>query len=230
MSVTNFVKAVKKGHMEGIGQHWAKCNKQVTHEEASGKSIYHLAIEQKSLPLLEYLAELTGADPDLFDHDGKINALSACILNRFPEGLPFLARLGANIDACNVEGYTPLMLAAGWGTVPDLQALLKLGARVDFRVGQLQAVHIAALSGKEKNAVFLLAHEGQWELDYLSALALQHNLLELQQAIAARRNRKGWNKYALAAGAVGMAGLGAWAASSGITGSIASTLSSYFDM
>ena len=51
MSVTNFIKAVKKGQLDHLGDLYAKCNRPVTHEEISGRSLYDIAAELHSVAL-----------------------------------------------------------------------------------------------------------------------------------------------------------------------------------
>ncbi|KAH7016036.1 uncharacterized protein B0I36DRAFT_254866 [Microdochium trichocladiopsis] len=74
-------------------------------------------------------------------------ALHMAACEQFPEMLELLLEKGANTNARDLEGRTPLAEAALWGRLENVQVLLRHGARQDFeyvRNGQqLQVIDFA---------------------------------------------------------------------------------------
>ena len=104
------------------------------------------------------------------DENGK-SVLYFCILNRKVEISQFLIETGADVNRDNLDGTTPLILAAGYGNFELVKQLIKNGAQID------------AKRNDNADAAYFAAEGG-----YLSILKL---LLENDPHIANRSSYKG---------------------------------------
>ena len=74
--------------------------------------------------------QLLREHPELIKATNRLGetALHFLAVENYPNGVAFLARHGASIDACNDSGRTPLMEAAMIGATQTVRQLLACGA------------------------------------------------------------------------------------------------------
>ena len=101
----------------------------------------------------------------------------------------FLERDPASLEALDVNGQTPLRIAAAHENAAAVNALLERGASVDARdaAGET-ALHLAAAASSEVTVNFLLEHGADWSIEDAQGRT------PLQIAIRAKRHA---NEYAL---------------------------------
>lgn len=124
-----------------------------TDAEVDGRGIPHVHVAAE-IPRMAELVELleAGADPDVFDRDGR-SALRVAASRGHGEAVAKLLEHGALVDARDPQGRTPLMFARG----SAVDALLDAGAFVDARDKQgRSALHHAAASGFDDEVSKLL--------------------------------------------------------------------------
>jgi len=102
-------------------------------------------------------ALLAGASPN--ESDGVSCALSLSCIQERDDLVAELLRNGANVDLKEIDGSTPVFMAASIGNILILKALLEGGADTNVRnnIGQTSLM-IAAHSGKVDCTKALLAH------------------------------------------------------------------------
>lgn len=87
-------------------------------------------------------------------------ALHLVVARRDVTWIRFLAARGANVNARNAKGETPLQLASNMGFVEGLEALLELGAKVDESNQTGETPLIAAVHRKDATMARLLLKAG----------------------------------------------------------------------
>ena len=87
-------------------------------------------------------------------------ALHLVVARRDVTWIKFLAARGANVNARNARGETPLQLASNMGFVEGIEALLGLGAKVDEPNQTGETPLIAAVHRKDAEMARLLLKAG----------------------------------------------------------------------
>jgi ankyrin repeat protein len=106
-------------------------------------------------PEIARLLESRGARIDIF---------SACIAGRCAELQSALQQSPESVNSFSCDGWTPLHLAAFFGSIECLKYLLDAGARVNERSNnpmQNMPLHAAA-AGRQLEAVRILLERGAW--------------------------------------------------------------------
>jgi hypothetical protein len=112
-----------------------------------------------TLPLLEYLIIRQGLQVQVA-HGGGDTLLHLVVPNRQPAIVHWLLTHGANANAVNQAGYTPLHIAASCGDTQILEILLKAGVAIDYQQPKTGHTALDKALSREQNlaAEFLLAH------------------------------------------------------------------------
>ena len=128
----------------------------------------------KDIPRLFEVLLHAGADPDIQDKDGY-TVLHNAVLGEDEEVALLLVQAGADVDAVNNEGATPLCFASGMGLPKVVSALLERGANPNVRMEGITPLHMATgitftdhkPSGEWESFGEMLARTGRDEADFL---------------------------------------------------------------
>ena len=114
-------------------------------EIAAGSSPLHFACLRESHELVQMLLK-AGAPVDQKDADGNTPLHLAALWGA--TNCPWLLITAhAPLDATNNAGKTPLRIAVERGSFPNVELLLKAGARTDVGLGGETLLHVAAAQG-----------------------------------------------------------------------------------
>lgn len=126
---------------------------------ANGGTLLHSAIGSSTTPELIARLIALGIPVDARDDEGE-TAIFEALRMESPQCIPWLQKHGADIEATDKQGRTPLMVEAGqrgWYESSQLQILLECGARLDTKDPQgLTALDHAAAASAWENAAALL--------------------------------------------------------------------------
>ena len=128
----------------------------------------------KDIPRLFGVLLHAGADPDIQDKDGY-TVLHNAVLGADEEIALLLVQAGADVDAVNNEGATPLCFASGMGLPKVASALLERGANPNVRMEGVTPLHMATgitltdrkPSGEWESFGEMLARTGRDGTDFL---------------------------------------------------------------
>lgn len=127
----------------------------------NGKTALHEAVSFVAIDtqMEKTLIELGNADLEVKNNLGLTPFTVAAYLEKV-DAMEILAEKGANVDARNNNGYTPLQELARTGIYHEsMQMLIRLGAKVDVRDSQGNtALHLAAMNGTEETVKILINH------------------------------------------------------------------------
>lgn len=125
-------------------------------------------------------------------------ALHIVVQRRDAAWVQFLLQRGANPNAEDKKGVTPLTLAANLGFVEGVEALLKAGARVEVQNAAGETPLIAAVHRRDMALVRLLLgrgadpartdNSGRSARDYAELMSSPSLLAEFDRAEAERKN------------------------------------------
>jgi len=147
------------------------------------------------------LKELLGKNPDLIkskDKDG-FTALHLAVgaVKNGKETVEFLIAKGADINAGNNDGLTPLHIAATEGKPEIIKILIAKGANVNAKTKEVQnsALHLAAVGGKKEAVEALLAGGAKVNITNRNGLTpLDFAIDEKQEVIVKILQAKGGKK------------------------------------
>jgi len=90
----------------------------------------------------------------------KLNqALFSAVVKGLRDEVARLIAQGADVDAQNMGGFTPLFLAVARGNVEMVKLLVEKGARFDVSVrGRMAAIHLAVFQGKREIVEVFISH------------------------------------------------------------------------
>lgn len=132
----------------------------IDHANANGETALHLACK-KNLPTVVEKLLKRGANPNLTtNHETKQTPLHYCVFSRAVECVRVFVGSGANFNARDANGDTPISLALAEGCSGELVPVLIEGnADVNVRNGKdFTLLHQAILKEDSKTAIFLLDH------------------------------------------------------------------------
>ncbi|MBW3596138.1 MAG: ankyrin repeat domain-containing protein [Planctomycetes bacterium] len=166
----------------------------------------HRSHAPRNTPYLRWLLE-HGADPDEKTHN-NISAVLVLTNRKAPEPAGVLAEFGADLNAADSYGRTPLSVAAGQGDLAMIHYLARLGAKTDPARGHSPLA--VAASRRQTGAVRLLleigadVHGATRAGDTALHLAVRHNAPEAVRFLLAhgadphRKNPQGHTPLAIA--------------------------------
>ena len=109
--------------------------------------------------LIEKGAKLDAVDFTLRDRSGNTLLANAARSER-PGKIKFILKSGAQINATNKLGYTPLMIAAEQGNINVVKLLLAHDADVQIKARDGQNAYRASVAGKNFNITQILEKKG----------------------------------------------------------------------
>ena len=131
--------------------------------DEDGLAVVHLAAMHDAMGLLWFLVLTRGVDPSSKTLHGDTPALHLALDNGQEGAAAFLmdeAR-GCDVGAVGMNGWTPLMAAAGRGMVGVVRTLVEKGADVHaMDTGGRTALGYARKSKQEESAAWLLEEAG----------------------------------------------------------------------
>jgi len=99
----------------------------INHRNDIGQTVLMVAATTGNRQMIELLLKV-GADATALDHSNRNAIAWAASRGDFPEVVAMLARAGADINAPDLAGLTPLMRAALMGYPRTVETMLALGA------------------------------------------------------------------------------------------------------
>jgi ankyrin repeat protein len=127
--------------------------------------LFAAARNGKATPAIIALLVSAGCDVNARDKVGETALLYAIDPGGDTENIKALLDAGADVDIPNVDGETPLMRAADWGSVNVLRMLLEKSANPNLKGWRGKtALMIAAKDGEYESVVLLLAHKSDAKL------------------------------------------------------------------
>lgn len=118
--------------------------------------IYAAISEQ--LQILEILLKEGGADPKAKTNEG-LSVVHLVALNNKPQALKWLCHNTQLCEVESVEGFTPLMIAAGKGDTEACKVLFEAGAKIDRQSStQKTALDVAKQCGKQNVVIQLTVY------------------------------------------------------------------------
>lgn len=165
---TPLYEAAKRGRLEVVKLLVEKGAKIDAHDAVSGFVPLHIASEQKHADVVKYLLD-KGAPVDTRNKSEQTPLWQAAWQpwHRDDEIAAVLIEHGANVNARDDKGFTPLHMAALTGHLPVVRLLLSKRAQVDAKstkgasplykaaeAGQLETVSVLLGSGADVNADF----------------------------------------------------------------------------
>lgn len=119
----------------------------------------YAAVLGRGVIALDLLA--AGADPSALTPDGFSCLPAAARLDEFPEMLPRLIAAGADIDAAEERGRTPMFEAIDIGNARSVSALLAAGSDIEAKLaGGNSPLNLAARDPDESGVAALLIAAG----------------------------------------------------------------------
>lgn len=152
MNVNEFQDLVKKGNLDEVKAAVQHEPSLATALNASGQSSFILAKYYRQDAVASYL----------FGILPMLDIFEACVAGQTDSVLRKLTENPDLLDSRNGDGWTPLHLAAFFGTPELIDALIDRGAKVDARSSNAMAntpIHAAVAGGKKEN-VEALAKRG----------------------------------------------------------------------
>ncbi len=149
MKVNEFQELVKKGNLADVKAAVQTEPSLATALNASGQSSFILAKYYRQNEVASYLL---GILPMLDIFEASVAGETGSVLKKLNENPDLL-------ESRNGDGWTPLHLAAFFGTPELIDALLDRGASVDARSGNAMAntpLHAAVAGGKTENVAALV--------------------------------------------------------------------------
>eukprot|EP00039_Didymoeca_costata_P031501 m.35064 g.35064 ORF g.35064 m.35064 type:complete len:642 (+) comp8821_c0_seq2:290-2215(+) len=126
-------------------------------QDRSGNTLIALAVRYGHQHIVEYLL-LRGVTVDIPNKDNCTPLHVACMLHQRPDMAMSLIGGGADVNARDNEGNTPLMYAAGQGSTEVVVLLLQKGALVDEQSRHgMTALMLGAMNGHERVVNILLS-------------------------------------------------------------------------
>lgn len=131
----------------------------ITSVSSDGWTPLHLAAHFGKTPVVRLLLS-KGADANALSGNAMRNsALHAAAAGRAAEAGKLLIDHGANVNACQQGGWTPLHAAAQNGDIAFAGLLLEAGASVTIRAdNQQRALDLALTKGQQAMVDFLESH------------------------------------------------------------------------
>lgn len=123
-----------------------------------GRTLLHIAAENRQMALVEYLVLDAGADVNatLPEESGEITPLRFAIGNQDYQMVQFLLENGASPSLANAGGWTPFMTAARVGNRDIMELLLEYGADIHARTEAGEtALRVASNNGWTDIVVWL---------------------------------------------------------------------------
>jgi len=118
--------AVGEGSLK-IASYLIERGANINHRNDIGQTVLMVAVTTGSRQMIELLLK-SGADPVAHDYS-KRNAIAwAASRGDFPELVAMLARAGADVNAPDIAGITPLMRASLMGYPKTVATMLAMGA------------------------------------------------------------------------------------------------------
>ena len=151
MDVNEFQDLVKKGSLAEVKAAIEADPSLATALNASGQSSFILAKYYRQNEVASYLLHILPM-VDIFE--ASVAGETQSVVAKLQENPDLL-------ESRNADGWTPLHLAAFFGTPELINALLDRGASVDARSGNAMAntpLHAAVAGGKTENVAALLKH------------------------------------------------------------------------
>jgi uncharacterized protein len=199
MNVNEFQDLVKKGDLAGVKAALQADPSLATALNASGQSSFILAKYYRQNEVGSYLLDIL---PMLDIFEASVAGQTQSVLAKLNENPDLL-------ESRNGDGWTPLHLAAFFGTPELMNALLDRGASVDARSGNAMAntpLHAAVAGGKTENVTALVKRgadvnaqqSGGWTALHGAAQAGNREMVEVLIAYGADvKARAGNNQNAL---------------------------------
>jgi ankyrin repeat protein len=199
MKVDEFQELVKKGNLAGVKAALQADPSLATALNASGQSSFILAKYYRQNDVASYLLDML---PMLDIFEASVAGETGSVLAKLNENPDLL-------ESRNGDGWTPLHLAAFFGTPELIDALLDRGASVDARSGNAMAntpLHAAVAGGKTANVAALAKRgadinaqqSGGWTALHGAAQAGNREMVEVLIAHGADvKARAGNNQNAL---------------------------------
>jgi uncharacterized protein len=199
MNVNEFQDLVKKGDLAGVKTAIEADPSLATALNASGQSSFILAKYYRQNEVGSYLLDIL---PMLDIFEASVAGQTQSVLAKLTDNPDLL-------ESRNGDGWTPLHLAAFFGTPDLINALLDRGASVDARSGNAMAntpLHASVAGGKTENVTALVKRgadvnaqqSGGWTALHGAAQAGNREMVEVLIAYGADvKARAGNNQNAL---------------------------------
>jgi hypothetical protein len=128
----NFLKAVRERDIAKVTEIVSNSSSTAIHarERGTGEGALHILARGRDLPWLNFLLA-RGARADLTDNDGN-TALSVAAQIGWVEGAEALLARRANVNAANVRGETPLIMAVHRRDAAMVRLLMSRGANPNW--------------------------------------------------------------------------------------------------
>lgn len=158
LGYTSLLYFISNGNLDGVKLLMEKGAK-VNDHAASGASSLMLAVESGNLELVKYLVSKK-APLNEYERIYGETALIWAIINRQPEMAKFLILEGAQVNATEINRYSPLMFACDLGNLELVELLVYRGADVNARDknGKTALMHIPPLDGNIDIVRFLTGY------------------------------------------------------------------------
>ncbi|KAJ5074031.1 ankyrin repeat-containing protein [Anaeramoeba ignava] len=135
-----------------------KAEEKTEAEKAYSISGVHIAAIFNNIPALKYLIEKKKLDINIQDKYQN-TALHQAVVGQSAESIMYLLDHGANINAQNSRGFSPIFLAVRYESLQLVSILLEKGAQIDIMNWQgTSLLHFASIIGNRSCVDALLNH------------------------------------------------------------------------
>ena len=152
------------------------CKELINHHKLDGDSALHLAARKGSLEIVKVLTEF-GAKGAAFNKNHETPVYVAAKNNHWEVVEYLVERNKGAIDQPDMDGWTPLLIAADFGHIESADVLLKAGADIcKADRNDQNLIFIAAKEGRHRFLKHIFQHENcKPEFDLANARDIYHN-------------------------------------------------------
>jgi ankyrin repeat protein len=145
----------------------------VDHQDGNGETVLHIAARDTYPRIIEVLLNVEGIKTDVRDNSGAtpLHHAARSFMSQSDKIIGLLIRNGADCEAKNKDGETPLHVAIACDKLANVKALVVNGAKVEEKDGRDRTcLTIAARHGESKMVEYLFKTDSQrhptiWSLD-----------------------------------------------------------------